>query len=141
MAYDVTLKFETINVGLPLNLTISNMSSIIGSDCFEGGPIPFNMSGPSKIHIPYLLAQCVVEFVFETEVWLSAMFEIHLQPTTFISQIPDSIAFADHFITFNATIEQYFGVSVEDTIIERENYGPTTVRFFFWSHTVGWTPD
>ena len=71
MAYDVILKFET--TGLALNLSISNMSSITGSDCFEGGPIPFSVSGPSEIHIPYLLSQCVVEFVFETEVWIAVM--------------------------------------------------------------------
>lgn len=72
VAYDVIIKFATAEEAVPLNLTFSNMSSIIGSgvfgSCFTDGPIPFSTRGPLEIHIPYLLRQCVAQFEFQTEV-------------------------------------------------------------------------
>lgn len=69
MAYDVILKFVLLNDGILLNLTNTNMlSSVTGSSCFSDGPISFQVRSPLEVHIPYLLQQCVAQFVFQTEV-------------------------------------------------------------------------
>lgn len=76
MAYDNVLEF--VNVigdddldGLDVFVTVSDTSGISGSDCFADGPIPFTSLRSLKIHIPYLLQQCVAEFVFQFTVGLS----------------------------------------------------------------------
>lgn len=42
-------------------------------------------------------------------------------------QIPDAIAFANRFITFDITVTQFYGVSENDSILERINYSPLIV--------------
>lgn len=65
VTYDNVLEFFLEDDGLELFVTVSATSSVSGSDCFTNGPIPFTTLGPLKIHIPYLLRQCVAEFMFQ----------------------------------------------------------------------------
>ncbi len=51
-----------------LNLTDTNRSSVTGTNCFPIEPIPFTMRQALEVHIPYLLLDCVANFVFQTEV-------------------------------------------------------------------------
>ena len=51
-----------------LNLDISSMSTVVGSNCFSAGPIPFSMRSPTEIFIPYLFHTCVSRIILEIEV-------------------------------------------------------------------------
>ena len=68
VAYDVVLDFALAeNETQLLNLTISEMSAFIGSDCSLTGPIPYTMKRQDEISIPILPRDCIAQFVFQAE--------------------------------------------------------------------------